>query len=137
VLFPTFYSQVPLHTSLLAIPSAMSTQNLSSFLLVHLVIPASLGHRATPTCECSSLIQCLRHLASFPRFKNELASIDYDKITYHKVQYLSPSYNGDIIFEFLPSRVSASTSKNAMDGMDKRFNGHIWCHTITSTIHNS
>jgi hypothetical protein len=32
---------------LLAIPSAMSTQSLSSLLLVHLVIPTSLGHYAT------------------------------------------------------------------------------------------
>jgi hypothetical protein len=40
------------------------------------------------------------------------------------VQYLLPSYNDDVIFELPPSRVSASTSKNTMDSMDKRFNGH-------------
>jgi hypothetical protein len=50
---------------------------------------------------------------------NELASIDYDKITYHKVLYLPPLYNGDVIFEIPLSRVSASTSKNAMDHIDK------------------
>jgi hypothetical protein len=68
---------------------------------------------------------------------NEVATLDYDKIPYHKVQYLPPSYHGDIIFELLPSCVSASTFKNTMDGMDKRFDGHTWCRTITSNIHNS
>jgi hypothetical protein len=89
------------------------------------------------TRECPNVMQCLRRLASIPRSRNELASFDYDKIAYQKVQYLPPSYNGDVIFELPPSRVSASTSKNTMDGMDKRFDGHTWCRTITSNIHNS
>jgi hypothetical protein len=84
-----------------------------------------------------SVIQCLKHLASFPGSRNELASINYDKIAYHKVQYLPPSYNGDVIFYLPPSRVSTSTSKNAMDSMDKWFDGHTWYCTITSNIHNS
>jgi hypothetical protein len=53
------------------------------------------------------------------------------------VQYLPPSYNGDVIFELPPNQVFASTSKNAMDGMDKRLDGHTWCRTITSNIHNN
>jgi hypothetical protein len=87
--------------------------------------------------EFPSIMQCLRDLASIPGSRNELASIDYDKIAYHKVQYLPPSFNGDVIFELPPSRVSASTSKNTMDGMDKQFDGHTWCRTITSNIHSS
>jgi hypothetical protein len=76
-------------------------------------------------------------MASFPRSRNKLASIDYDKIAYHKVQYLPPSFNGNVIFELPPSHVSVSTSKIAMDGMDKRLDGHTWCRTITSNIHNN
>jgi hypothetical protein len=89
------------------------------------------------TCEYPSVMQCLRCLASFLGSRNKLATLDYDKIPYHKVQYLPPLYNGDVIFELLPSCVSASTSKNTMDNMDKRFNGHTWCRTITSNIHNN
>jgi hypothetical protein len=89
------------------------------------------------TREYPSAMQCLRRLASFPGSMNELASLDYDKIPYHKVQYLPPLYNEDVIFELPPSQVSASTSKNAMDGMDKRLDGHTWCCTITSNIHNN
>ena len=53
------------------------------------------------------------------------------------MKYLPPSYNGDVIFELPQSHVSASTSKNTMDNMDKQFDGHTWCRTITSDIHNS
>jgi hypothetical protein len=89
------------------------------------------------TCEYPSVMQCLRRLASFPGSRNKLATLDYDKIPYHKVQYLPPSYDGNVIFELLPSSVSVSISKNTMDSMDKRFDGHTWCRTITSNIHNS
>jgi hypothetical protein len=37
------------------------------------------------TREYPSVMQCLRRLASFLGSKNELASLDYDKIPYHKV----------------------------------------------------
>jgi hypothetical protein len=37
------------------------------------------------TCEYPSIMQCLRRLASFPGSRNELASLDYDKVPYHKV----------------------------------------------------
>jgi hypothetical protein len=60
VLFPTFHPQLQPHILLLAIPNAMSTQSPSLLLLVHLVIPTSLGHRATPILvsipvSCSAL----------------------------------------------------------------------------------
>ena len=41
------------------------------------------------TCEYSSVMQCFRCLASFPRSRNELVFFYCDKISYHKVQYLS------------------------------------------------
>jgi hypothetical protein len=89
------------------------------------------------TLEYPSVMQCLKRLASFLGSRNELPFLDYDKIPYHKVQYLPPSYNRDVIFELPPSQVSASTSKNAIDIMDKRLDGHTWCRTITSNIHNN
>jgi hypothetical protein len=82
-------------------------------------------------------MQCLRHLALVPGSRNKLVSIDYNKIAYYKVQYLPPSYNGNVIFELLPSHVFDSTSKNTINGMDKWFNNHTWYCTITSNIHNS
>jgi hypothetical protein len=104
----------------------------------------SSGHSnlSRPLChlnidEYPSVMQCLRRLASFPESINKLASIDYDKIAYHKVQYLPPLYNGDVIFELPLSQVSTSTSKNTMDRMDKWLDGYTWCRNITSNIHNN
>jgi hypothetical protein len=134
--YPQFHFHLPLHTPPISIPSVPSTQSQSSLRLVHLVIPTSFAPQFHPR-EFPSVMQCLRCLASIPGSRNELASIDSNKIAYHKAQYLPPSYNGDVIFELPPSRVSASTSKNTMDGMDKWFDGHTWCRTITSNIHNS
>jgi hypothetical protein len=37
------------------------------------------------TCEYPNIMQCLRCLASFPGSRNELATLDYDKVPYHKV----------------------------------------------------
>jgi hypothetical protein len=54
---PNVPPQLPPHTPLLAIPNAVSTQSPSSLLLVHLVIPTSLGHRATPILV-STLVSC-------------------------------------------------------------------------------
>jgi hypothetical protein len=137
-LFPTSHFQLLLHIPPLAIPSAVSTQSLSLFLLVHLVIPTSLAPTFHPnTCECPSVMECLRRMASIPESRNKLASIKYDKIAYYKVQYLPPSYNGDVVFELPPNPISTSASKNTMDSMDKWFNGHTGCRTITSNIHNS
>jgi hypothetical protein len=40
------------------------------------------------THKYPSVMQCLRRLASFPGSRNELATLDYDKIPFHKLQYL-------------------------------------------------
>jgi hypothetical protein len=82
-------------------------------------------------------MKCLRRLASIPESRNELAFIDYDTISYQKVQYLPPLFNGDVFSKLLPSHISTSISKNNMDSIDKWFNGHSWCQTLTSNIHNS
>lgn len=82
-------------------------------------------------------MQCPRFLASILGSRNEVTSIDFDKITYQKVQYLPLSFNGNVLFELPPSCISTSSFKNIMDSMDKQFNDHTWCYTITSNIHNN
>jgi hypothetical protein len=135
---PNISLPTPLNTPLLAIPSAMSTQSLSSLLLVHLVIPTSLGHRATPILV--SIPMSWSALDTWLHFldpeTNELL-LTMTKLLITKCSTLPPSYNGNVIFELPPSHVIAFNSKNTMDSMDKWFDGHTWCRTITSNIHNS
>jgi hypothetical protein len=84
--------------------------------------------------ECLSVMQCLRKLSSVPRCRNELAQIDFDAVEYHKVKFLPTKFDGNVVFELPPCRGSANSS---MEGMDKRYDGHAWCRTLTSNIHNN
>jgi hypothetical protein len=79
ILFPT-----QLHIPQSMIPNAMNHLNLFVLQLVFLVNQAFLAPHFTLILE-SILIECLKLLASIPRSKIKLASIDFDKIAYHKV----------------------------------------------------
>jgi hypothetical protein len=98
----------PPPTSTVHTPISDSKYNEHSKSVFTLVGLTGHSNLSRPPChpnirEYPSVMQCLRCLASFPGSRNELASIDYDNIAYHKVQYLPPSYNGDVIFELPPS----------------------------------
>ena len=88
--------------------------------------------------DCPSVMQCLRKLSSVPGSRTELAQIDFDRIEYHKVQFLPSQFDGDVVFELPPicGRVHSSGARS-MEGMDKRYDGHTWCRTTTSNIHNT
>lgn len=89
------------------------------------------------TSKSTSVIDSLKQLASRKRSKNVLSKIDYDTITIERVEYLPPTFDGDIIFEFPPLGCHArQTVAKQLRGMDKRFDGHAWTRTITSNISN-
>jgi hypothetical protein len=51
------------------------------------------------------------------------------------VQFLPPTFNGDVLFELPPVDTSGlQTSAKLMHRMDKRHDGHAWTKTITSHI---
>jgi len=52
-----------------------------------------------------------------------------------KVQFLPARFDGDVFFELLPCHGSTCGSRG-MEGVDKRYDGHAWSHTMTSHIHN-
>ena len=67
-----------------------------------------------------------------------MAQIDFDAIEYQKVQFLPPTFDGDVVFELPPCRGSVhSSSAKSMEGMDKRYDGHAWTRTLTSNINNN
>ena len=95
-------SNIPLPTPAVYILVSNSKCSKHSKSVFTLVSSSSHSNLSRPLChpnicEYFNVIQCLRRMASFPRSRNELASIDCDKIAYHKLQYLPPSYNGDVI----------------------------------------
>ena len=72
-----------------------------------------------------------------PGHKNILKRLDYNKIKTMEVEFLPPTYDGDVFFVLLAVGTSATHSKaKSMFGMDKRYDGHIWTKTVTTNISN-
>ena len=85
-----------------------------------------------------SIMDCLLHLASMHRSRNELSTMDLSTMKHEMVPFLPSVFDGDVIFELPPCGPSSSASgaKN-LEGMDKRYDGHPWCKLVTTDIHNS
>ena len=86
--------------------------------------------------EC--IVNCLWRLASMPGRKSVLKLLNYSTLKIVYADFLPSCFDGDVIFVFPPVSASASTSKaKAMDGMDKRYNGHVWTKTQSTNITNN
>jgi hypothetical protein len=64
--------------------------------------------------------------------RNVFKTLDFDSFDIQRVQFLPPTFNGDVLFE-LPL-VDTSGPFHMMHGMHKRHNGHAWTKTVTSNI---
>ncbi len=62
-------------------------------------------------------------------------SLDYEAITIEFVNCLPIEFNGDILFE-LPLVRHPLGYFEQLQGMDRKFNGHVWCKLQTSNIKN-
>ena len=72
-----------------------------------------------------------------PGCKNILKRLDYDKIKTIEVEFLPPTYDGDVFFVLLAVGTSTLHSKaRSMFGMDKQYDGHVWTKTMTTNISN-
>jgi hypothetical protein len=52
------------------------------------------------------------------------------------VPFLPTSFNGDVTFELSPLLTNIHSSSQ-MQGMDRKYNGHVWCKVIATNIKNS
>jgi hypothetical protein len=72
-----------------------------------------------------------------PGRKNILKKLDYDTLQIEEVNFLSPRFDGNRMFVLpLVSISSSQTKAKSMDGMGKRYDGHIWTKTQTTNITN-
>lgn len=85
--------------------------------------------------EITSVIPKLKAMGGMVGFKSELRGIDWSTFNVQRVAFLPESFDGNIVFELPPpGRVGGISS--LMEGMDKKHDGHPWCRTKTSNIHN-
>jgi hypothetical protein len=87
--------------------------------------------------ESVSLLQSLRSLQTSKGSRNVLKRLNYETFDIQKVDFLPPTFNGDVVFELPPIKISSVQSQaKLMVGMDKRHDAHAWTKTITSHIKN-
>ena len=72
-----------------------------------------------------------------PGHKNILKRLDYNEIKTMEVEFVPPTYDGDVLFVLPAMDSSSSLSKaKSMFGMDKLYDGHVWTKTVTTNISN-
>ena len=85
---------------------------------------------------------CLVHaLKSFKSNRNsrfDLTALNFYRLDVHDVEYLPPSFYGDILFILPLVNMSVfSAYGRSMDDMDKMCNKHHWCTIKTTNIQNN
>jgi hypothetical protein len=69
--------------------------------------------------------------------RNVFKTLDFDNLDIQRVQFLLPTFNGDVLFELPPVDMSdLQMHAKLMHGMNKRHDGHTWTKTVTSHIKN-
>ena len=85
-----------------------------------------------------SIVDLLRKLTNMPSSKNVLKKLNYESLRTVHAGFLPPCFDGDVMYVLPPISNSALYSKaRSMDGMDKRYDGHVWTKTLTTNISNN
>ncbi len=74
----------------------------------------------------SNVVDLLKAMSLTPQACSELKSLDYGAIIIEFVNCLPTKFNGDILFE-LPLICHPLGHFGQLQGMDKKFDGHVWC----------
>jgi hypothetical protein len=79
-----------------------------------------------------SIVDSLKRIRASKGARNVFKTLDFDSLDIQRVQFLPPTFHGDVLFE-LPL-VDTSDPFHMMHGMDKRHDGHAWTKIVTSNI---
>ena len=87
--------------------------------------------------EIPSIVDLLKTLTHTPGCKNEIRNLNFSTLEVRRVKYLPPIFDGLLIFELPPLSTTADVKiGRLLDGMDKKYDGHVWCKTKTTNIKN-
>jgi hypothetical protein len=112
-------------TSPLVNSSLLESCQKSSIPLSH--PPPYVGHQ-----KFLSVVDSLKRIRASKGARNVFKTLNFDSLDIQRVQFLPPTFNGDVLFELPP--VDTSGPFHMMHGMDKCHDGHAWTKTITSNI---
>jgi hypothetical protein len=86
--------------------------------------PPHVGHQ-----KFLSVVDSLKRIRASKGARNVFKTLDFDSLDIQRVQFLPPTFNGDVLFGLPP--VDTSGPFHMMHGMDKRHDGHAWTKTVT------
>lgn len=66
---------------------------------------------------------------------SKLKSLNYNSIIIEFVNYLPMKFNGEILFE-LPLVCQSLGHSEQLQGMDRKYDNHVWCKLQTNNINN-
>jgi hypothetical protein len=89
--------------------------------------PILLSHSAPHIDHQKSLsvVDSLKRIRASKGARNVFKILDFDSLDIQRVQFLPPTFNGDVLFELPPVDTSGlQTHANLIFGMDKRHDSH-------------
>ena len=88
----------------------------------------------TFSSSSSSVMTLLLALKSMSGGRSDLRNANLVSFKHTVVESLPAEFNGDCIFELPPLPVVKAGGSCRLDGMDRRFDRHVWTETATSNI---
>ena len=79
-------------------------------------------------------MKLLLSMGGKPFARSILKSADLSSLKHEVVDFLPVEFNGDLIFELPPLASIKEGGVCRLDGMDCRFDGHVWTETATTNI---
>jgi hypothetical protein len=109
--------------------------------LVNCLLPESSQRSPIPLSQLASHVGDQKSLSVVDSLKRIRGSKEvrnvFDNLDIQRMQFLPPSFNGNVLFELPPVDTSGlQTPAKLMHGMDKRHDGHAWTKTVISNIKN-
>jgi hypothetical protein len=84
---------------------------------------------------CHNVVDLLKAMSLTLHTRYESKSLNYNAIIIEFVNYLPIKFNGDILFELPHVRRLLGHAKQ-LQGMDRKYDGHVWCKLQTNNIKN-
>jgi hypothetical protein len=96
--------------------------------------PIPLGHPKpfVGQQKCLSVVDSLKRIRVTKGSRSVFKTLDFDTFGIQRMQFLPPTFNGDVLFELPP--VDTSGPFHMVHGMDKHHDGHDCTKTVTSNI---
>ncbi len=127
---------IELYDSSLGVDLTLGGSSMRSLIISFQCVASLLPQPSNPISNIQSIVSYFCVMALPRHTSNKLQNQYYNKIPFQKVQFLPTTFDGNVLFE-LPHVFSTTHRPSQMQGMDRKYDGHVWCKVITINIKNN